>query len=620
MLFFAPVLSLLLFSSVEPQPHILNEALRQKVYEQPAWLKLLHYQKKPTASGTFEWTSRIDGEAFFLSPIGRHSPRSELIESIILFKDESPEAKIMQCRFPARRQVLMRLLKISFEDPVNCPHYQKFKSDLDAQSVSIVFSSYYLNNPSSAFGHTLFRFNKNKSTELLDYAVNFSADVDTQNAVTYAFKGMFGLFRGTFKVMPYYLMVRKYNSFEARDLWSYELNLTGQEVELLVAHLWELGSTHMDYFYLSENCSFALLATIEAIAPQFDFVDRMSAIVIPVDTIRIANETPGLIKQTTYRPSEREKFYHRWENLSESDKNIVTKIVRDPDLLDASDSPPSVEVLDTLIDYYDYKFPKEIHRRDKSEFQIKKKVLLARSQMDEVSTDIRIPPAKQHRPEAGHKTSRFGLGYLYDSELSNGISLQLRSALHDLNDPRESYPDYAQIEFFSLKSSVFFIGPRLIVEHLDLVRIYSLMPTTFLDQQLSWSARLGAETIRQKNCDRCLAGHGGISLGFTKSIYPPNKLDVFYLLHAQIEGHPELSRSGVVMSSGPQVGVRAELVKNLNLLSRFKYLYSPLAKDAESVELEANLRWAVSKNRAADFNFYKTGNYWSSGANFKFYF
>ena len=38
--------------------------------------------------------------------------------------------------------------------------------------------------------------------ELLDYGIDFSADVDTGNAVLYALKGLTGLFPGTFKRIP----------------------------------------------------------------------------------------------------------------------------------------------------------------------------------------------------------------------------------------------------------------------------------------------------------------------------------------------------------------------------------------------------------------------------------
>ena len=67
---------------------------------------------------------------------------------------------------------------------------------LRPRSITLVFSSYYLNSPASAFGHTFFRINKDDrrsdqtDLELLDYGIDFSATVDTNNALAYAFKGL----------------------------------------------------------------------------------------------------------------------------------------------------------------------------------------------------------------------------------------------------------------------------------------------------------------------------------------------------------------------------------------------------------------------------------------------
>src|SRR5690606_26093360 len=123
------------------------------------------------------------------------------------------------------------------------------------------------------FGHTFLRINRRNSDlaprqELLDYGVDFSAGVDTDNAVVYALKGLLGFFPGVFRRIPYYYKVREYNDYELRDLWEYELSLTQREVDLVVAHLWELGSTHFDYYYLTENCSYHVLGALEVARPD----------------------------------------------------------------------------------------------------------------------------------------------------------------------------------------------------------------------------------------------------------------------------------------------------------------------------------------------------------------
>src|SRR5690606_7938888 len=120
---------------------------------------------------------------------------------------------------------------------------------------SIVFSSYYLGNPNSAFGHTLLRLSRyqdTSETEMLDYGINFAAEAREVNPFLYAVKGLFGGFEGRFAAIPYYYKIREYANYEFRDLWSYELDLTFAEVLEAVDHIWELGHTYFDYYYFHE--------------------------------------------------------------------------------------------------------------------------------------------------------------------------------------------------------------------------------------------------------------------------------------------------------------------------------------------------------------------------------
>ncbi|HZJ64397.1 MAG TPA: DUF4105 domain-containing protein, partial [Kofleriaceae bacterium] len=132
----------------------------------PEWHKLLHYQS--TWSGGVE--SEADGPSFFLAASGKASPRAELEATLRgLFASVAPDApRDVQhpiCQFPARLRWLSRELHIDAErlpHPV-CQRYDEFRSIVDAASVTLVFSSYYLNNPASAFGHTFLLVNSRKS-------------------------------------------------------------------------------------------------------------------------------------------------------------------------------------------------------------------------------------------------------------------------------------------------------------------------------------------------------------------------------------------------------------------------------------------------------------------------
>jgi hypothetical protein len=60
-----------------------------------------------------------------------------------------------------------------------CAAYLRWKAELEAEAATLVFTSAYLNNPASLFGHTLLRLDRrgeSGSTPLLAHAVGYAAD------------------------------------------------------------------------------------------------------------------------------------------------------------------------------------------------------------------------------------------------------------------------------------------------------------------------------------------------------------------------------------------------------------------------------------------------------------
>jgi hypothetical protein len=120
------------------------------------------------------------------------------------------------------------------------------------------------------YGHSLLRLTRRtgEGNRLIDYIVNFAAEEHTKNGLVYAWKGLFGGFAGHFYVMPYYMKIQEYSNIESRDLWEYELALGEMQAERLVAHTWETRSTHFNYYFATENCSYFLLKLLEVADPE----------------------------------------------------------------------------------------------------------------------------------------------------------------------------------------------------------------------------------------------------------------------------------------------------------------------------------------------------------------
>lgn len=177
--------------------------------------------------------------------------------------------------FPARYAWLNRQLGFDprLMPPVQCKDYQDFKSAVDARRAALIFTSAYMGNPASFFGHTLLRLDGKGETPLLSHALNYGAITGSDGGLSFMFKGVFGGYNGIFSVYPYYDTVNLYNNMENRDIWEYRLNLTPEQIDRLVAHIWELGHNSANYYFFSENCSYMLLETLNAALPDQDLTE-----------------------------------------------------------------------------------------------------------------------------------------------------------------------------------------------------------------------------------------------------------------------------------------------------------------------------------------------------------
>ena len=173
----------------------IQQALDLKLDENTQWWNLLNYRRD-----FFFWKrSQADSPLFFLSN-NLWSPREELIATIRgIFNPnltrKSPDNALderVQCFFPGRFLWLQRNLKDIQWPDIKCQRFDNFKGIMSTRSVTYVFSSYYLDNPSSAYGHSFLRLNRadeakgDKKYELIDFGVGYTAVPTTANTALYA--------------------------------------------------------------------------------------------------------------------------------------------------------------------------------------------------------------------------------------------------------------------------------------------------------------------------------------------------------------------------------------------------------------------------------------------------
>ena len=457
------------------------------------WEVLLHYKK-----GLWGSESLIDDPLFFLSPKGKTNPKSELEATIhSFFKEFIGEKSHSRCLFPARYEWLKEKLDID-EDrlpQVRCREMDEIMSKVNPKSAVLVFPAAYMNSPASMFGHTLIRLDSDYKSKLLSYSVSYAATTNETNGLAFAFKGIFGYYRGNYTILPYYDKVKEYNNMDQRDIWEYELNLTEDEVRKMFLHVWELKDVYSWYYFFDENCAYQLLFLIEAARPSLHMTDSFFYWVNPIDTIKAVSDN-DLIKSVNYRPSissrikgmlsdldpdTQERALKRAKGDSPTEEIIKSSVERDKKIL----------AIDLATEIIQYSFSKnELPKEEYKKRLIKN--LAARSSLGKAS-DGSFKLHEPSAPQAGHGSSRFSIRVGQREDLTFS-EIKFRPAYQTLMDPDEGYHRGSQVVFFDLTAR-YYEDIGLEMERFDVIDLFSVSPRNKFFKPLSWKVATG---IRSK--------------------------------------------------------------------------------------------------------------------------
>ncbi len=529
-----PFVLLALTASAAAEPAYLGE-LRAAARERDLaatreWRILLHYRPNPVPLALPGDTSEADSEDFFLSPDGRTDPRAELDATLAaFFAPEDATARLgahPQCAFPARRAWLDRALRFDRTRLAwrACPELDEWRETIGARGITLVFAEAFMNNPSSMFGHTLVRLDvgdpgaDDRTRDLLAYAVNFAGDSGPDRGALYAVRGITGAYPGYFSLVPYYEKTKEYGEWESRDLWEYRLDLTPEEVDRLLLHLWELRQVAFRYYFFSENCSYQLLGLLEAARPSLQLVERFGGVVIPVDTVRRIVGEAGVAGEISWRPSAVTRMRHLAAGLGASERALAVEVghgdaAPDDPRLGALDPESQARVLALAHDHlvYSLRFSDVDARRRALA------ILGARSRVAVSGDPGGAPPRPEARPDAGHGSQRARLaGGWRDGE--SFVELRWRPAFHDLLDPQGGFLAGAQIQALDLAIRYHPDDGRVDLHEATLADILSLAPRDVLFQPISWKFRTQMATLRMPSVGGALRDgkawrtHGGAGL------------------------------------------------------------------------------------------------------------
>lgn len=485
-----------------PAPYLIalqDRARALHLAEQPMWRTLVHYKVHPL---TRHDRSLADDPDFFLHPQGATQPAAELDATLAAFFDPAEGHALNQsaaCRFIARFEWLREQLAF---DPAQlpepaCPRYRQWRAGIQAERVTLIFPSAYLNSPASMYGHTFLRLDppvsRGTASPLLSYAVSYAASGNESEGLAFALKGLTGLYPGEFTNSPYYLRIRDYNDLENRDIWEYELKLSPPEIERLLAHTWELGPTRFDYYFFDENCSYHLLSLLDAARPGLNLTDRFTWWAIPLDTVKAVAATPGLLGAVRFRPSNASEMRHRAALLGPQRSALAQALsqgqLAPTDLTEREPDPARrALILETAERLATYDGSRGLSTEALTQ-QKRMALLTARAGLP--TGEPLTVPTPVHEPTVGHGTARVDM-MVGQRDGQGLVELSARPAYHELLDPEDGYQRGAAIQFFRLAFSKSAQG-HVQLERFTPVEIASLSPREPLLSARSWRVDIGLQ-------------------------------------------------------------------------------------------------------------------------------
>jgi len=579
---------------------LLERAAAARLADRREWRTLLHYRSVAGGAGAI---SDADDPRFFLAPTGKTDPEAELVATLGAFfaaglvgGDPQPA----QCAFVARYRWLGA--ELGFDDrrllPQDCARFRRWVREIDAESVTLVFASAYLNNPASLFGHTLLRLDRRGQTEqtrLLAHAINYAADDSRSNVLRYAVDGIAGGFEGRFEIQPYHRLIRTYSDLESRDIWEYRLNLGEPRLRRLLEHAWELRGIGFDYFFFRENCAWQLLTLLEAADPNLRLSDQFALWALPADTVRLLARQPGLLGEATARPARGTIINRRYRGLTSREQRLARRLWDDPALVAA---PEFVELApERRAALLELALDKRQHHRagesgkggEPAPDRIAHRLSVARNRLPARAAPMAVEPYAT-RPETGHASRRIGLGLGW-REGAEFVELNARASYHDLLEPDAGYTPDAQIELLSAALRVYAHSGELALDRLTLLDITSLPAINGLTPRPAWRIHAGWEPYPRPGCRDCAAFNLGGGLGVAAETGWPWRTVWFALPGLEFDYGADLvgdHRAGFAVTAGAL----------LQPAPGWKVLVGATGLDVRSGETGTALRAAVRQHLA----------------------
>ena len=298
-----------------------KQAQADNLAQHTTWRRLLYFvddKKGIFAKSTNK--SLIDNPAFFLAANGQQDSAAELEATLLALAQEltTPTSNNKRvaaddsvlCQFPARVKWLTDTLNIDDSNlQIDCPKLDAWMAMLAPEALSVTFAQEYLDNPISAFGHTLLRIDSPASAKDFGqihhaYALNDTVNGDkSDNFGVFAVKALSGGYNNIIEIDPYPKKIADYLQVDERDTWTYQLALTPSEVQQIILHVWETKDLALPYYFTTDNCASEILRLVDTVRPNQHLLSQLPYVVVPADVVNLL-KTEGLLASSRYTPAD----------------------------------------------------------------------------------------------------------------------------------------------------------------------------------------------------------------------------------------------------------------------------------------------------------------------------
>lgn len=476
-----------------------KQAEAKNLAQHTTWRRLLYFLDDKNAKlAKGENQSLINNPKFFLSPNGQQDSAAELDAMLVALAnqltstDKSSNDNTAACRFPARTQWLAQSLDIDQNSlQAKCPKLDQWVQTLDAEQLSVMFAEEYLDNPISAFAHTLLRIDSPKSaadfTQIYHaYAFNDTVDGDADDAfLIYAIKSISGGYNNIIEIDPYPEKLAAYLKEDERDTWTYQLALTPAEVQQIILHIWETEDLDIPYYFTTDNCASEILRLIDVVRPQQHLLSALPYVVVPSDVINLLNQQ-NLLASSRYTPSD--------------------SSVRQAELNQAK--------LAAKLGYREKLAPSEIDKikspSNPASSLLAGGQILAYPKIEVADNN----PLDRHPLQRAH----IGIGQRGDNAY---VDIGLRAGFHDTLDRVSGYPQFFNLE--GLKATLRFYdqddsnnNDRVELQNFTLIQGRSFNPANAAKQGNTWGVNIEATQVNdgsQPEGESHLVGSGAFEYG-----------------------------------------------------------------------------------------------------------